>query len=302
MTSPAEADTCPRPFIKWAGGKSQLLPRFELLYPPAGEIGRFIEPFVGSGAVFFQVRSLLRPRRVILADGNAELINAWECVRGSVEPLARRLARHQKLHSQEHYYAVRDQDPAKLTRIARAARLLYLNTTCFNGLYRVNRDGRFNVPMGRYESPRILDTANLRAASRALKGVRMKVAHFRETLEYARKGDFVYFDPPYFPLSATAHFTSYSALDGKAVFDEEDQRELADVFTRLARRGCRVMLSNSDCEFVHRLYRRFRIFSVTARRSINSRGDRRGQIREAVVLSYAPPGTAWKEMLVHSGP
>lgn len=245
-----------------------------------------MEPFLGSGAVFFHVREKLRPRRAILSDGNEELINVWQCVQKDVEALIRKLSRHGKLHSQQHYYDVRGQDPGQLSRVERAARILYLNRTCFNGLYRVNRSGRFNVPMGSYPRPRILDSANLRAVSAALKKVRLKTAHFRETLHVARKGDFIYFDPPYHPVSATSQFTSYSARDGKATFDEDDQVELADVFARLARRGCRLMLSNSDCDLVRRLFRRFWIYGVSARRSINSRGDRRGKVREVVILSY----------------
>jgi DNA adenine methylase len=293
-----EAHDHARPFLKWAGGKSQLLSQFGLLYPDPGRIVRYIEPFVGGGAVFFHVRSVLGPRRVILADANDELINAWECIHKDVEGLIRRLGKHRKLHSQEHYYKVRAQEPGELSPIERAARIIYLNKTCFNGLYRVNRSGRFNVPMGNYVNPRIFDAANLRAASDALRGVRLKQAHFRETLSYARKGDFVYFDPPYVPLSETSQFTSYAASEGKAVFDEDDQIQLADLFTKLARRGCHVMLSNSDCEFVRRLYRRFWIYSVKARRSINCKADRRGGISEAVVLSYEATSMGARAMLV----
>lgn len=227
-------------------------------------------------------------------------MNVWRCIQKDVDGLIRKLARHGRLHSREHYYKVRDQDPGELTRVARAARVMYLNKTCFNGLYRVNRSGRFNVPMGSYERPRILDPANLRAVSAALKKVRLKTAHFRETLQVARKGDLIYFDPPYHPVSATSQFTSYSAREGKAVFDEDDQAELADVFTRLARRGCRVMLSNSDCAFVRKLYRRFWICGVKARRSINSRADRRGTVSEVVILSYQPPAREGQGMLVQA--
>lgn len=276
----------PRPFIKWAGGKTQLLAQFESLYPRAGEVRRFIEPFVGSGAVFFDVRERLRPGQMILADGSEELINAWLVVRDDVRSLIRLLRRHRRLHSEEHYYRIRSQRPARLSPAARAARLIYLNKTCFNGLYRVNSRGEFNVPMGRYVDPPILDEKNLRAASAALRGVELKVAHFRETLKYARAGDFVYFDPPYQPLSATSSFTSYSVHDGKLGFGEDDQRELAQVYAALDSRGCRVMLSNSDSPLTRRLYRAFDLRKVRARRSINSKSERRGAIHEVVVLNY----------------
>jgi DNA adenine methylase len=219
-------------------------------------------------------------------------------VRDDVESLIALLAKHQRRHSEEHYYAVRDRDPRRLEPAESAARLIYLNRTCFNGLYRVNRHGRFNVPMGSYDNPKILDAANLRAASAALRGVRLKVADFRDMLAVARKGDFIYFDPPYQPLSPTSSFTSYAVRDGRAGFDEDDQRELAEAYARLARRGCRVMLSNSDTPLVRRLYRRFRICGLDARRNINSKSDRRGAIREVVVLNYEPPGTSWADLLI----
>ncbi len=274
----------PRPFIKWAGGKTQLLEQFEPLFPARGSIRRYIEPFVGSAAVFFRVRQLVEPRDVILADSNAELVNVYRAVRDDVEGLIRRLARHKRAHSAEHYYRVRARRPERLSPTARAARLIYLNKTCFNGLYRVNRSGQFNVPIGRYPNPPILDAENLRAAARALDRVTLKVAHFAEMLDYAREGDFIYLDPPYHPISSTSSFTAYT--DG--AFREEDQRELASVYARLARRGCLLMLSNSDCPLVRAIYRGFDIRKVRARRAINSRADRRGRIAEVVVLDYEP--------------
>jgi len=277
----------PRPFIKWAGGKTQLLGQFEPLYPP-GRIRRYIEPFVGSGAVFFHVRQILKPAEFILADGNEELINAYRAVRDDLEKVIRLLAAHKAAHSKDHYYRVRGQIPGRLSDSARAARLIYLNKTCFNGLYRVNSRGGFNVPMGRYTDPPILDADNLRAVRAALRGVTLRAAHFRDTLDTARRGDFIYFDPPYLPLSRTSSFTSYAVNAGRCAFGEPDQEELAAVYAALARRGCRVMLSNSDAPFIHRLYRDFDVREVRARRSINSKSDRRGRISEIVVLNYAP--------------
>ncbi len=273
-------DDIPRPFLKWAGGKSGLLGQFADLYP--GQFRRYIEPFVGGGAVYFDVARRLAPSDVLLADENEELIGAYVAIRDDLDAMIDALETHRRKHSKTHYYEVRAANPR--SRVARAARLVYLNKTCFNGLYRVNSKGRFNVPMGQYTNPKILDEPNLRAVAAALSGVDLRVAHFRETLTHARKGDFVYFDPPYHPLSKTAKFTSYTDLD----FGEADQQELAEVFATLARRGCLVMLSNSDNAFVRALYGRFHVEQVFARRSINSRGDRRGAIAEVVVRSWEP--------------
>ncbi len=275
----------PRPFLKWAGGKTQLLPQYEPLYPEGGLVRRYVEPFVGSAAVFLQVRSLLRPKRAILADGNEELINTYRAIRDDAPAVIRILSEHRRLHSREHYYSTRSLPPAGLSPARCAARFIYLNKTCFNGLYRVNSSGRFNVPMGSYRAPSILDAGNLRSVARALRGVELKVAHFRETLDYARKGDFIYFDPPYHPASQTSRFTSYT----RDSFRPSDQEELAEVFAALSRRGCLAMLSNSDSPFIRRLYAGFAVHTVQARRSINSRPDRRGRIPEVVVLNYEPP-------------
>ncbi len=285
MRKPGEIGV-PRPFLKWAGGKTQLLSQFQALYPHPRSIRRYIEPFVGSGAVFFKIRRLTDPREVLLADNNEELITVYVAVRDHVEEVIEALRRHKALHSKEHYYKVRAQNPGRMSPTARAGRLIYLNKTCFNGLYRVNSKGGFNVPMGRYQDPPILDAENLRAAGRALKRVGLKTAHFRETLDAARKGDFIYFDPPYHPLSKTSFFTSYT----QGAFTSSDQEDLAEVYSILAGRGCRVMLSNSDCPFIRSLYEGFDIRSVSARRNINSKAEKRGRIGEVVVLNYEPAG------------
>jgi len=284
-------DVAPRPFLKWAGGKTQLLDQFERFLPPAGEVRRYLEPFAGSGAVFFRVRSLLCPERTILADSNEELINAYAVIQGDVEAVIRQLRRHRKLHCEEHYYATRERSPSDLrTEAARAARFIYLNKTCFNGLYRVNSRGQFNVPMGRYVNPPILDEENLRAVSAALRGVTLRRCSFEKTLDYAREGDFIYFDPPYHPVSSTSYFTAYT----QGTFRAEDQRALADLFLKLHRRGCRLMLSNSDVKPILDLYlhREFHIGRVAARRNINSRADRRGHILEVVITNYPPAAVA----------
>jgi len=287
MSSRPRSDI-PRPFLKWAGGKTQLLPQFERLYPSPESFSRYLEPFVGSAAVYLHVRRLFAPREVVLADGNEDLINVYRAVQDDVEGVIRRLARHRSAHSEAHYYQTRARKPAALSAPTRAARTIYLNKTCFNGLYRVNSRGEFNVPMGRYRNPSILDAENLRAAALALDGVELRIAHFRETLEYARRGDFVYFDPPYQPLTRTSAFTAYT----RDTFTPADQEELAQIFRRLSERGCRVMLSNSDSPLIHRLYQGFDLRRVDARRAINSKGDRRGRISELVVLNYEPPSTS----------
>jgi DNA adenine methylase len=275
----------PRPFLKWAGGKSQLLAQFQALYPAHGDLRRYVEPFLGSAAVFFQVRRLFRPREVILADGNEELIQAFQSVRDEVEEVIRLLGRHRRAHSAGHYLRIRSLDPLRLASVERAARFIYLNKTCFNGLYRVNRRGIFNVPMGRYTRPPILDAGNLRAASAALQGVEMRVEPFTAIPTLAREGDFLYIDPPYHPLSRTSSFTSYTA----GTFGEKEQNRLAEIYRDLDGRGCRVMLSNSDTPFIRSLYRDYDVRTVEARRSINSRPGGRGRITEVVVLNYRPP-------------
>ena len=282
---PRKPSEIARPFLKWAGGKTQLLTQFESLYPPRAQVKRYLEPFVGSAAVFFHIRNLYQPGEVVLADSNAELIHTYRAIQQEVEEVVRLLAKHRKAHSEKHYYQVRARPPSELSTSELAARTIYLNKTCFNGLYRVNSKGGFNVPIGRYEDPPILDTWNLRAVSAALRGVVLRQGHFRETLEYARKGDFIYFDPPYQPLSTTAFFTAYT----RSSFSPADQEELAYVFRRLDERGCRVMLSNSDTSLIRRLYQGFDPRTVDARRSINSKADRRGAIKEIVVLNYEPP-------------
>jgi len=276
------------PFLKWAGGKSQLLAQYAPFFP-AERAARYFEPFVGSGAVFFHLRGRDFAGSYTLWDVNPELINVYRAVRDEVEAVIGLLAAHRDAHAADgrcHYYAVRalDRDPAwpeSLPPAARAARMIYLNKTCYNGLWRVNSRGHFNVPAGRYRNPPILDAGRLRAAAAALQGVDLAACDFRAVVDEARPGDFVYFDPPYVPLSQTASFTSYARED----FGEAEQRALAEVFRALDRKGVRVMLSNADAPLVHALYRGFRIEIVQARRAINSRAARRGAISEVVVLN-----------------
>jgi DNA adenine methylase len=268
------------PFLKWAGGKTQLLKQFEAFYPES--FGGYVEPFLGSGAVFFHVRFLFDPKRILLADQNEELINCYQVVRDEVDGLIKLLRSHRVRHSRKHYYAVRSQGPSELSPVERAARLIYLNKTCYNGLYRVNSGGGFNVPMGSYQNPGIFDEGGLRRASRCLADVRLKTSDFRHCQKFAEPGDFVYIDPPYYPISVTSSFTAY----GAKAFDEADQRSLAEVFSELDKKGCLVMLSNSDSPFVRSLYRAYQLNLVRARRSINSVGSKRGGVSEVVVRNY----------------
>jgi DNA adenine methylase len=274
-----------RPFLKWAGGKRQLLEQFAPLYP--ARIERYIEPFAGSAAVFFDVRERFDLRFAALSDDNAELINCYRIVRDDVEALIKKLRAHKKRHHEEfpsYFYGVREQLPDRLSPVARAARFIYLNKTGYNGLYRVNAAGRFNVPVGRYKDPPICDAELLRAASAALQGVNIDVRDFGDWLSKARAGDFFYIDPPYVPLSKTSNFTSYAA----GGFGAAEQVRLARFVRDLDGRGARVMLSNSDTPIVRKLYGGFDIKKINARRNINSNGARRGQIAELVIRNYTP--------------
>jgi DNA adenine methylase len=269
------------PFLKWAGGKTQLLDQIAPLYPD--RIRHYMEPFVGSGAVFFDLRSRFPDMRATLSDNNEELINCYRIVRDDVEGLIRRLRNHKSRHGKEHYYKVRGESPSRLTPPQRAARFIYLNKTCYNGLYRVNASGGFNVPIGSYADPKICQASRLRAARDALQGVTLEVRDFGACLKEARKGTFVYIDPPYHPLSATSNFTGYT----EGGFGEQEQIRLSRLFRDLHGKGARVMLSNSDTPFIRELYKGFPIHQVTARRAINSNGNRRGAITEVVVMSHA---------------
>ena len=272
-----------RPFLKWAGGKQQLLAQFERYFPT--NFKRYFEPFVGGGAVFFHLWNTGRlPDDVFLFDNSEELINAYKAVRDNLEELISLLAVHKQRHNRDYYYAIRDLDrqSVELSNVERAARAIYLNRTCYNGLYRVNAKGQFNVPMGSYKDPTILHEDVLRAASAALQGVTIEARDFRSVVDLCRPGDFVYLDPPYYPLTKTASFRSYTA----ASFSDEDQRDLADVFRQLTEKGCLCMLSNSYTPFILGLYGDFRIETVNAIRAINCDGAARCGVQEALVLSY----------------
>jgi DNA adenine methylase len=268
------------PFIKWVGGKGRLKHALEALMPKGVELMRHVEPFTGGGALFFA----RAPERALLCDINRDLIHTYEAVRDDVSGVIRGLERLAKGHDKERYYEVRERYNARdgQSRAERSAMFIYLNKTCFNGLYRVNRRGEFNVPMGRYTNPNILDRDVLFAASSALARAEIKCAPFETLLESAKPGDFVYMDPPYEPVSRTANFTAY-AQDG---FAQEDQRRLRDVYRELDRRGSKLMLSNSDVPFIRELYRGYRIDVVKAPRAVSCDASARGPVNEVVVRNY----------------
>jgi len=276
------------PFVKWAGGKSQLLEQFEPLFPV--QFNRYVEPFVGGGAVFFHLYSQGRiDDGVILNDLNEELTTCYEVIRDKVDDLIGELRRHESFKMEESYfYEVRkwDRRPDFHERgpVERAARMMFLNKTCYNGLYRVNSRNQFNVPFGRYKNPTICDEENLRAVSQALQGVELHSEDFERCVEWAERGDFIYFDPPYHPLSETASFTSYTKED----FTKDDQTRLEKVFRQLDEMGCQVMLSNSCTPFIQDLYdsNTYKKVEVNARRAISCKGDGRSSIPELVILNY----------------
>lgn len=274
-----------RPFLKWAGGKSKLISQYIPYFP--AKFDNYYEPFLGGGAVFFYLVGAHSSApvqgknfRSILTDINPELINAYCCVRDRVEDLILLLAEHQKRHGLDYYYQMRKQNIG--TPIEKAARLIYLNKTCFNGLYRENSKGEFNVPIGKYKNPTICNPDGLRSVSEALRRTLIEVRPFGAVLEFAKAQDFVYFDPPYYPLSNTSNFTAYSSYS----FTENDQIRLKDTFTELARRSIKVMLSNSDCPFIRELYKEFNIHEILAARAINSNAKKRGKITEVLITSY----------------
>jgi len=284
----------PAPFLKWAGGKGRLVPQLRG-HMPSTLAGRgYVEPFMGSAAMFFHVRRHLDPARCTLLDANPELVNLFIHVRDHLEQLVPLLRAHQDRHNAagispearaDYYYAVRSAvvEPAS---VASAARFLYLNKTCYNGLHRVNRRGEFNVPIGSYTRPTICDAAGLARASRALQGVTLAVCSFRDCEAHIQAGDFVYLDPPYEPLSASSNFNAYAA-DG---FTREDQQALRDLLAGLRDRAA-WMLSNSTAPFIEDLYARPGMYRrhVHATRMINSVGSRRGAVPELVVTNYPSP-------------
>ena len=273
------------PFVKWAGGKSQLIPQIIRLMP--SRFARYFEPFLGGGAVFFHTASY--NRNAFLSDINVDLINAYKIIRNNVEELITALKYHQDEYTKSpksYYYQLRDKTKG-LNKIENAARFITLNKTCYNGLYRVNKKGLFNVPIGRYKNPLICDPVNLRKMSIVLSqsASYLGVIDYKKILvENADKDDFVYLDPPFHPISNTANFTSYTNNG----FTLEDQKELATIFKELTRRGCKLLLSNSNTEEIRRLYSDFSHLTELAlvNRSINAVGSKRVGHVELLIRNY----------------
>jgi DNA adenine methylase len=266
--------------VKWVGGKRQLLSQLESLFPK--EFNNYFEPFAGGGAVAFYLIKTRNPKKVFISDINEELIGTYTLVKKNPTELIKLLEQYKENHNKENYYNVRAKDPKLLSELERAARFIYLNKTCFNGLYRVNLKGGFNVPMGKYKNPAISKSEDLNEISCLLENVQIELKQFHEAVETAIEGDFVYFDPPYYPLNRTSNFTSYT----KDSFLEKEQIKLAETFKKLDNRGVKVMLSNSDTEFIKELYKDYNQTFVQARRNINSKADKRGKIKELVVTNY----------------
>ncbi|HVU00169.1 MAG TPA: DNA adenine methylase [Polyangiaceae bacterium] len=265
----------PRPVLKWAGGKSRSLPHILRELPE--KIGTYYEPFMGGAAVFFALASQKRFKNAVLSDRNPALVNVYSAIKKDVESVIRALAEHR--YDRDEYYRIRAIAPETLDPFQQAARLIYLNKTGYNGLYRVNSKGQFNVPFGRYKSPRICDEDALRAAARVLRGVRLHVADFENAAHEAERGDAVYFDPPYVPVSKTASFTAYHDSE----FGRAGHERLAAAFDRLAKRGVAVVLSNSDTTLTRRLFSRWEPKQVPVTRPINSKGSARGTVYEILV-------------------
>jgi len=274
------ADKPAIPFLKWAGGKRQLLPHLMEAVNRLDGFKTYHEPFIGGGALYFEMCAARRLQKARLADINDRLIQTYLAVRDDVENLIAVLREHEQHHCETHYYQVRANIPQSPTE--RAARIIYLNKTCFNGLFRENSRGEFNVPMGRYTNPRICDAANLRACSKTLQAARIETASFETILSKAKPGDFVYFDPPYMPLTRTASFTAYHASG----FGEDAQRELARVFACLDAKNVRVLLSNSDTPLLRALYRDYAIKQVIASRQVNSNPEKRSGVPELLVSNF----------------
>lgn len=296
-------DTTAKPFLKWAGGKSQLIKEIEKYYPfDNGEITKYAEPFVGSGAVLFDILNRYNLKEVYISDINNELINAYKTVRDNINELIELLSHMQKefipldnKNRKEYYLKKRNLfntlklNNDKESNIIKAALLIFLNKTCFNGLYRVNKKGYYNVPMGAYKNPLICNVNNLRAASHKLQNVTIVCGDYSKAADFIDCKTFVYFDPPYRPLTATASFTSYANNN----FDDNEQRRLAQFVKKMGQAGAKTVVSNSDPkntdendDFFEQMYSSLNIIRVQAARMINSNSNARGKISELLIANY----------------
>ena len=272
-----------KPFVKWAGGKRQILDKLKEHLPE--EYNTYYEPFVGGGALLFE----LEPQNAVINDFNDELINVYKvlCDEVKFNKMIKLLNKHEAKHSEEYYYEIRNKDRnkrsfKKLAEHTRAARTIYLNKACFNGLYRVNSKGEFNVPFGKKDKVNTYEGSNLNLLNYYLSSNNFQILNgdFEKAVETAQKGDFIYFDPPY--DSDTSTFTSYTEIG----FGKDEQIRLAKVFKDLSNRGCHVMLSNHNTKLINELYSEFNIHVIEAKRNINSNGQKRGSVEEVIITNY----------------
>ena len=293
-----------RPFVKWAGGKGNLILQLSNFYPNElrnGIIERYIEPFVGGGAVLIDILQNYDVRQAYAFDINIDLINSYNVIKNNVEELIINLKRTEteylQLEQEErknYFYNKRNEYNNYVVQeneqnVQRAAQFIYLNRTCFNGLYRVNKDGKFNVPIGSYKRPTICDEENLRKLSGLIHNVQFQYGDYKKSVEYVTENTFVYFDPPYRPLNVTSKFTSYAKED----FNDDNQRELATFYRELNERNAKLMLSNSnpknineEDQFFDNIYQGFNIDEIYASRMINANSNGRGKISEILVTNY----------------
>lgn len=272
------------PFVKWAGGKTQILDKIKEFMPES--FNTYFEPFVGGGALLFE----LTPSRAFINDFNSELICAYTCLKdeNNFKKMLKELDKHEKNHNDDYYHIVRDMDREndflKLPIYIRAARMIYLNKSCFNGLYRVNSKGYFNVPSGKKEKVNTYDETNMGNLKKYFENNDITILNgdFEEAVKTAKAGDFVYFDPPYDTLEDKNSFTSYAKND----FGQDEQRRLAKVYKELSNKGVKVMLSNHNTKLINDLYKEFNIHVINARRNINSKGDSRGPVEEVIITNY----------------
>jgi len=269
------------PVVKWVGGKRQIIDQI-IKYVPKN-FSTYYEPFLGGGAVLFE----LQPRKAVVNDVNSELINLYEVIKDNVEELIEDLKQHR--NEEDYFYAIRELDRDKdkynkLTPVQRASRIIYLNKTCYNGLFRVNKAGEFNTPFGNYKNPNIVNEITLRAVSNYFNKAKITFTckDFEEVLKGARKGAFVYLDPPYYPVSDTASFTGYD----KGGFDSDEQVRLKKACDKLNEKDIKFLLSNSATDFIKDLYKDYRIEVIQAKRAINSKADKRGEIDEVLVMNF----------------
>ncbi len=275
----------PKPFVKWAGGKRQLIPILNQNLPES--FGTYYEPFLGGGALLFHILTDKNGQKCSISDLNSDLVLAYTTIRDRIDSLIASLKNHEKNYqknSESYYYSIRESNPR--SEIEKTSRLIFLNRTCFNGLYRVNSKGKFNVPLGKYSNPNIVNEENLHAVSNILQSSRIsiKCRDFEAVLRDAKKGDLIYFDPPYQPTSATANFTSYTNKD----FTYDDLTRLAELCLKLDSRGCNVLLSNSDSKEVTDIFAKnpWKITRIEANRSINSNSKKRTGHFELLIKNY----------------